>query len=131
MPEFHYGASDTSIMHVRHELTAMVRGYLEAAMFCDTEDIPSSNLFSLSATARAYGECARFVHDNYDALWAARHAGLTWLQLGRDLWFTRNGHGVGFWDRSLGDLGEQLTEAAKAMGGQDIYIGDDSFVYLT
>lgn len=131
MPEFHYGASDTSIMHVRHELTAIVRGYLEAAMFCDAEDIPSSKLFALSAIARAYGECARFMHDNYDALWAARHTGLTWMQLGRDLWFTRNGHGVGFWDRGLGDLGEQLTEAAKAMGGQDIYLGDDSFVYLT
>lgn len=131
MPEFHYGASDTSIMHVRHELTAMVRGYMEAAMFCDAEDIPSSKLFALSAIARAYGECARFMHDNYDALWAARHTGLTWMQLGRDLWFTRNGHGVGFWDRGLGDLGEQLTEAAKAMGGQYIYLGDDSFVYLT
>lgn len=30
-------------------------------------------------------------------------------QAGRDFWFTRNGHGVGFWDRGLGQVGADLT----------------------
>ena len=32
---------------------------------------------------------------------------------GHDYWLTRNGHGVGFWDRNLGDVGEQLTKACQ------------------
>lgn len=43
--------------------------------------------------------------------------------LGHDLALTRNGHGVGFWDRGLGDLGDELTEAAKLLG--PIYLIED------
>lgn len=39
-----------------------------------------------------------------------------------DLWLTRNGHGAGFWDRDLGELGERLTAAAKAAGTRDLYV---------
>ena len=36
---------------------------------------------------------------------------------GNDLWYTANGHGVGFWDRrGLGETGTALTKAAKAVG---------------
>jgi len=31
-------------------------------------------------------------------------------QAGRDFWFTRNGHGVGFWDRGLGQIGDDLSD---------------------
>lgn len=33
------------------------------------------------------------------------------IQAGRDFLFTRNGHGVGFWDRGLGQVGEDLSAA--------------------
>lgn len=42
-------------------------------------------------------------------------------QLGHDLFLTRNGHGAGFWDRGLKDLGDLLTGHAKSMGSQDVY----------
>jgi hypothetical protein len=49
---------------------------------------------------------------------------------GHDLWLNRNGHGCGFWD---GDWPEpaatELDEAAKAMGGVDLYVGDDGLIY--
>jgi len=45
-------------------------------------------------------------------------------QLGHDFWLTRNGHGVGFWDRGLGKLGEELTEASKTYGSLDLYVSD-------
>ena len=52
-------------------------------------------------------------------------------QAGRDFWYTRNGHGCGFWD---GDWPEpyasELTDAAKAFGEVDAYLGDDGRVYL-
>jgi len=53
----------------------------------------------------------------------------SYAHLGYDFWLTRNGHGAGFWDRGLGDLGERLTEAAKVYGGVDLYVGDDGRIY--
>lgn len=50
---------------------------------------------------------------------------------GHDLWLSRNGHGTGFWDRGLGELGERLSEAAHALGTCDLYIGDDGLIYAT
>ena len=49
---------------------------------------------------------------------------------GHDFWLTRNGHGAGFWDRGLGDLGERLTVASKPYGSCDLYLGDDGKIYL-
>lgn len=45
-----------------------------------------------------------------------------------DFWLTRNGHGAGFWDRGLGDIGDELTRAAKPFGPMDAYINDDGKV---
>lgn len=56
---------------------------------------------------------------------------LTQEQVGHDFWLTRNGHGAGFWDRGLGELGSKLSDAAKTFGSSDAYIGDDGKVYLT
>ena len=50
-------------------------------------------------------------------------------RLGHDFWLTRNGHGAGFWDRGLGELGQKLTEATKTFGTSDLYIGDDGKIY--
>jgi len=46
-------------------------------------------------------------------------------QLGHDLWLTRNGHGTGFWDRGLGDLGDRLSNAARTLGEADSWVHDD------
>lgn len=51
-------------------------------------------------------------------------------QIAHDFWLTRNGHGAGFWDRGLGDLGDKLTEASKSYGSSDLYVGDDNLIYL-
>lgn len=49
---------------------------------------------------------------------------------GHDFWLTRCGHGAGFWD---GDWPEPaataLTEASKAFGEVDLYLGDDGEIY--
>lgn len=34
---------------------------------------------------------------------------------GHDLWLSSRGHGTGFWDRGLGDLGDRLHEASKVV----------------
>jgi hypothetical protein len=49
---------------------------------------------------------------------------------GHDFWLTRNGHGAGFWDRGLGDLGDRLSGAAKVYGECDLYVGDDGQLHI-
>lgn len=49
--------------------------------------------------------------------------------IGHDFWLTMQGHGAGFWDRGLRELGDRLTEAAKTFSA-DCYLGDDGKVYL-
>lgn len=44
-------------------------------------------------------------------------------QIGHDFILTRNGHGAGFWDRGLGEIGDRLTEWAKTFGPiESLYI---------
>lgn len=38
---------------------------------------------------------------------------------GHDYLLTRDGHGAGFWDRCLGELGDYLTDIAKHSGSHD------------
>lgn len=71
---------------------------------------------------KAYGtEVKGYVNYIYDA----SHAG-------HDLWLARNGHGVGFWDRGLGEVGEQLSEACgigSYYDSRNLYIGDDKLIH--
>lgn len=51
-------------------------------------------------------------------------------QFGHDLALTRNGHRTGFWDRGLGELGDESTALAKKLGTEQPYKGDDGRLYL-
>ena len=51
-------------------------------------------------------------------------------QMGHDFWFTRNRHGVGFWDRGLGELGDVLTKWAHSYGSCYLYVGYDGQTYI-
>lgn len=51
-------------------------------------------------------------------------------QCGHDFWLTRNHHGVGFWDRGYGDIGDRLTEAAHSYREVNLYVGDDGKIYI-
>lgn len=50
-------------------------------------------------------------------------------QAGHDFWLTRNGHGAGFWDRGLGDVGRKLSDAARVYGERYLYLGDDEMIH--
>lgn len=34
-------------------------------------------------------------------------------QIGHDFWLSRNGHGAGFFDRELGEIGDKLQEISR------------------
>lgn len=56
-----------------------------------------------------------------------------WAMAGHDFWLTRAGHGVGFWDRGLDELGDQLTALCghgTQFPNRDAYLGDDNLVNL-
>lgn len=53
-----------------------------------------------------------------------------WELAGHDFFLTQAGHGVGFWDRGLGVLGDRLTDACDSVN-IEAYVGDDGLVYVT
>lgn len=158
MPEFQLDTSgaierhDGAQIHFHDDLDPFTQGYVEALFFTEEQTfadqgskpgaIPVETPLGFAdlapeTLARIVGDCAKFKADAYgpqeDAFcrddpeapaWDDEHAG-------RDFWYTRNGHGCGFWD---GDWPEPyaaaLDAAAKAFGNVDAYLGDDGKVYL-
>lgn len=97
----------------------------------DRDDITTESLESVSR------EVIDFIGGNWADCLAYADArkfdpskGSIWSYLGHDLALTREGHGAGFWDRGLGELGDRLTEACKPYGGFEMYLGDDGRVYI-
>lgn len=117
-------------------------GYIMAAYFTDTgeDEQPSSECKMSEHTALDCLEAvAEFVIGaGLDAHLALASPGYDATQMGHDLWYTRNGHGVGFWSREQLDsddpgevtLGERLTKVAGDMGNVDLYEGDDGKLYF-
>jgi hypothetical protein len=141
MPEFHLdttGADDKWAA-----LPEATQGFIEALFFTETCSGEDAHSFGDPDTQHRLAEgqldgtipCDRgFAHlhpddlaeiESFVAGWTAKNAelvaeatareGYDLTRLGRDLLYTHNGHGTGFWDRpelEAGDLGERLTEAA-------------------
>lgn len=86
------------------------------------------------ALERIENDCAQFRSRHGALLEEATAYDYDMTQAGRDFWYTRNGHGVGFWDRydEIRDehLRDALTDAAKAFGEVWTTLGDDGKVYV-
>jgi hypothetical protein len=132
------------------DLPAFERGYIEAAFYTSTgfdnieEDLgPESGYADLAPEAL---EGIRRDCQSFLTALARDDDGLTLLDrayetskdgygydemcAGRDFWYTRNGHGVGFWDRGLGEIGDALSDQASQFGASDMYRGDDGKIYM-
>jgi hypothetical protein len=111
-------------------LSTVTRAYIAAAYFTDTgePEQPDVNAeLSLDAQFRAAETCADFLAQCSELL--PEYPG-SWDSFGHDLWLTRNRHGIGFWDRGHGAIGDKLTDIAYGMGSQTLVQGDDGFVYF-
>lgn len=121
------------------DLDAFVRGYLEAAFFTNDDNAPGGcdyrdtgrvsvmyDKLAPEVLTQAQRECEAFQCANSVAL---SHAGDD-EQNGRDFWFTRCGHGAGFWDRGYEAIGDELTEQSRKAGNRDLYEGDDKQLYF-
>ncbi len=103
-----------------------LRGYLDTALFTTDPTPPSGCDYVESGRAdelfpalpawfvdQAIKDCEAFETANAALL---SQAGDSW-QNGMDFWYTRNHHGVGFWDRDYPDeVGDGLTLAAHKCG---------------
>lgn len=139
MPEF-IMPSEGRCAGVRFvELDPFVQAYIEAMFFTNSgepEDELTDKVFgdmSPQALDRIKEECALFKDANERLLrdaYSQAGSGYDERMAGHDFWYTRNGHGVGFWDRDLGETGESLSISARGFSNVDPYVGDDGKIYV-
>lgn len=138
------------------DLDAFTQGYIEALFFTEQGDgYPGeddgtaqglwlevepglwSNELGFSdlapeTLARIIADCAAFQESRAWADTLETYHDADEAQAGHDFWYTRSGHGCGFWD---GDwptaAGLMLTDLCDKFGGVDAYLGDDGKVYLS
>lgn len=166
MPEFKIESSGDVGGTEWDDLSPFVKGYIEAMFFtstasgCYAEDwfseenqediregqidgvIPCDTGFSdlhPDALAVIHTDCHDFERKASKWLSMAYARGYDRERAGNDFWYTRNGHGVGFWDRSELDadgVGEALTDLSKEWGemnpwfGDHVEYGNEPFVYV-
>lgn len=148
MPEFILEHGSVKASAAFNALDEFTQGYITAAFFTETGSLDDGELYdatladlSPEAFAQMVADCKRFRaslkqdHLGRDAVdmavdYAAKP--YNYLQAGHDLWYTRNGHGCGYWDRDLPKAqADALDAAAKALGECDMYRGNDEKIYLS
>lgn len=115
------------------DMTIAVNAMLVAALWssCDEDGEPLDRDYGVEDIAPdlrrgLIEDLEAFAEASADDLAAS---GLSSDQVGHDFWLTRNGHGTGFWDRGLGEVGDQLTTACRPFGSVDLFVGDDGLVW--
>lgn len=118
------------------KLPEFVQGYIEAMFFTESGE-PHDPIkarhgyYNLSdgALNQILEDCNAFFERDLvtESLGDAQLKGA-----GRDFWYTRNGHGVGFWCRDPGHYNDpdHLTKVSESFGEANPYSGDDGFIYF-
>jgi len=126
-------------------LETFTQAYIECALWAEMDNSdpntggdPLDRNYSADDIApetltRIQADCAKFYAANSES-WINAYppASEAWSddeRAGHDFWLTRNGHGAGFWDRGMGDIGDTLTDACKVYREVDLYVGDDGLIY--
>lgn len=145
MPEFILDHGSPEGAKAFKALDYFTQGYVEAMFFteCNSnnpelKDAAFNQLAALALDAIMV-DCTRFQATNAALITNAMRSpaydrsddGYGLQAAGRDFWYTRNGHGAGYWDRGLGKVGDDLASAARAFGSSDLYRGDDGKLYLS
>ena len=123
-----------------HNVESFVNAYITCMLWSSTDsngDPLDSGDHPLSIEAKRVirDDCESFLFAGQNLLadlpsWYGHGEGGSFSQVGHDFWLTRNGHGAGFWDRGLDDLGDRLTALSKTYAPLDPYIGDDGYIYF-
>ena len=49
-------------------------------------------------------------------------------QIGHDFWLSRNGHGAGFFDRGLGEIGDKLQEISRDFKEVNVFSEEEEII---
>ena len=117
----------------------MVHAYMQCAMFEAIHDgqLPSGefdgdpNDLAHGLWIRGREACDEFVGKMRPCCVEACEDDDRWEECGRDFWYTREGHGCGFWDGDWPLHGDALTEIAEEIGGDDYFGVDVTDHFLT
>lgn len=150
MSEFVFEGRD----HTARNESPFVLGFIEAMFFTECGHVPASEWLNVDPDEKAIdgelpadvgyidlspeslaairAECETWQSENESLLALAYGRDYEAIQAGRDYWFTRNGHGVGFWDREcltdMSDIGDRL---AKACENKPVHVWYDApFVHV-
>lgn len=134
MPEFTLDHGTRDAGQRFQALDEFTQGYIEAMFFTETGtsddgDMENATVADLAEETwrRIESDCKRFMDNVVIVVAIDGREG----EAGRDFWYTRNGHGAGFWD---GDWPEpfagMLSAAARGFGAVDLYMGDDGKLYF-
>ena len=135
MPQFQLDQGGQDSAKRFTALDAFTQSYIEAVFFteatADTEIGANATLDDLSPEAwqTMIEQCDVFKKAAGQAL--IDDYGHT--EAGHDFWFTRNGHGVGFWEGDHGKLEtwRWLDILARTFVGVNLYRGDDGLIYTS
>lgn len=113
------------------ELNDFESAYLGALLWASLNPDTGEPLDGMSLAPEALEalkrDCAAFQASNWE--WLCRAGSPT--QNGHDFFLTREGHGSGFWDRGYSkEVGEALTNAARAMGEVWPFVQEDGLVHF-
>ena len=112
-----------------------------AALLWSTTDGQGANLDDSHSIKDLHPHTANVLRKQCDAFWEEHSSLLNTAfdgevpynaaQAGHDFALSRNGHGAGFFDRWLGEVGDQLQQAAMEAGECEAYVGDDKKLYIS
>lgn len=137
----------TETKAVPNKIDAFTLAYIECALWSSTDESDEAGGEPLDANydiddiapeamERMTADCAKFQAMHRILLVKARYDLREYREwsnaelAGHDFWLTRNDHGAGYWDRGLGEVGDKLTDAAKAFGECWLYVGDDDKIHV-
>jgi len=122
-------------MSINPKFTVFLTAYIECALWSTTDNSdesggdPLDNNYSpddlhFKTFEQMERDCREFWTEHKAVL--SRDPG----RGGYDFWLTRCDHGAGFWDGHWSDEnGKRLTDASRAYGNVDLYVGDDGKIY--
>ena len=117
-------------------MDAFTQSYLEAALWAGTDPDTGDSLdegYGISdiapeAIEELIADCQEFQTAHSDLFQSLEEV----QRAGRDFYFTRNQHGVGFWSGYWPEPdATTLTNASHTEGTSEIYLGDDGLLYVS
>lgn len=119
-----------------------VRQYFETALWSSSDptagypdDLEDRPLDEDYAVADVSAESVEAAEKDLDAFYdkagdLVEESGLDESDIGHNFWLSRNGHGVGFFDRGLGEIGDKLQDIARGFGEIIPVVTDDGEVEI-